>query len=190
MALEPTLKTFPKRSWFKAVPFSTLHPLPGLSSSPRSSEKSGAQSHLSTIPGDTGNLPWKISALKQRSTFSTLLHSLFSYFFTSSILPPWCERESFGKRLEKCNPLSSWTLKWNTYLLPRRAPDRLDSCHSYSWLHKFLICKLSLRFYYVPGIMLAPVRDTKASDLISDFDSVREDDKPQTHNSKIFKGPL
>ena len=46
-------------------------------------------------------------------------------------------------------------------------------------LHLFIYSfnKYLLRGYYVPGLMLDPVRDTKVSGPISDFDQVRQSDK-------------
>lgn len=187
MAPEPALKAFPKRSRFRPVPFPTS-PL-GLHSAPMEfREVWGAESlRFSRIPGDLGNLPWEVSA-SGKALHSPFFSILSPCSLSSSILTPDV-RESSAPRPEEGNPLSSQTLKSSAHFLLMRAADRLDSCHRHTCFHKFLVHKHSLRFYYVPGIVLAPVRDTKALDPSLTL-TVGEDDKLQTCNSKVFKVPF
>lgn len=73
---EPALKAFPQRSGFRPVPFRATCPPSWSALLPRVSEMSEAQNHFpSPLHQWPRKLPWKVSAIKQGSPFSPLLHS-------------------------------------------------------------------------------------------------------------------
>ena len=169
---------FPERSQFWPVPFLTLRPAPWPAPLAEGAQRSLRHIDVSLRHYPRGSRRCSLEGLshQQRSPLSPLLQS----FLRSSC--PFRPRGTVTSR--HCGHLSG------VHFPLRGAAYRLASCGSHTCNHKFLVHKYSLRCYYVPGLMLDPVRDTEVSGPISDFDQVRESDKLWTCNSKIFRVPF